>query len=170
MNLITVQARVDAALEAILLNDRHLLEYDVSERCLAARLSFYLQGVFPAYSVDVEYNRAGQDPKRLQIPEQCANATNDKGKALVVPDIIVHRRGKDGPNALVVEMKKTTNPDDLGCDRKRVQAMRIQLKYQFGVLIELETRSGHEPSTRCVEWFYDQASFAAANRNPWAHP
>ena len=127
----------------------------MSERCIAARLSLYLQGVFPSYSVDVEYNRAGWPPKRLELPDECANARDENGDTLVLPDIIVHRRGPDGPNVLVIELKKTTNPDDRGCDRQRVQAMRAQLNYQYGVLVELETCRQHEPAARCVEWFHD---------------
>ena len=34
----------------------------------------------------------------------------EHGEALAVPDVIVHRRGQDGPNVLVLELKKTSNP------------------------------------------------------------
>ena len=45
----------------------------------------------------------------------------------MVPDVIVHRRGHDGPNILVLELKKTTNPERRGTrDRERVRAFRAE--------------------------------------------
>lgn len=38
-----VRRKLDWALEAFLQEDRHLLENDLGERCIAARLAFYLQ-------------------------------------------------------------------------------------------------------------------------------
>jgi hypothetical protein len=46
----------------------------------------------------------------LGLPAECANYRNANGESLAVPDVIVHRRGHDGPNVLVLEMKKTSNP------------------------------------------------------------
>lgn len=85
-----------------------------------------LQNEFPEFNVDVEYNRDGEPPKRLGLPPDCANF-NEEGEALVVPDVIVHRRGHDGPNILVLELKKTTNREPRNCDRERVRALRAQL-------------------------------------------
>ena len=59
-------------------NDQYLLENDLGERCIASRLAMYLQQEFPEYSVDVEYNRDGVVPKRLQLPEDCANSPEIK--------------------------------------------------------------------------------------------
>ena len=146
------RALLEDALRRIVCDDRHLLENDLSERCIAARLAMYLQQVFPEHSVDVEYNRDGADPKMLNIPEGCANYHDRRGRAFVVPDVIVHRRGRNGPNLLVLELKKTSNPDGAGCDRMRVRAFRAQLGYSFGALIECETRRGREPEIRFLEW------------------
>ena len=88
-----VERRVEEALRAFQQQDRYLLEHNLSERCIAARVAFHLQRSFPEYSVDVEYNRAGDVPKRLELPEECANSVDDDGRALVVPDVIVHHRG-----------------------------------------------------------------------------
>jgi hypothetical protein len=94
-----------------------LLENDLSERCIASRLAMYLQAEFLDYSVDVEYNRHGYIPKKLGLPDECANYWDELGRAFVVPDIIVHRRGSDGPNILVFEVKKTTNRNSRACDQ-----------------------------------------------------
>ena len=61
----------------------------------------------------------------------------------MIPDIIVHRRGPEGPNLLVIEVKKTTNPCPRNCDRLRLHAFCGQLHYRFGALIEFETRREH---------------------------
>lgn len=150
-----VRKRVENALRNVADNDQHLLEYDLGERCIASRLAMYLQMEFPEYCVDVEYNRDGAVPKRLGLPDACANYRNKDGEALAVPDVIVHRRGPRGPNVLVLELKKTTNPDPRACDRERVRAFRAQLGYSFGALIECETRQGHKPGIRVLEWVDD---------------
>lgn len=140
------------AVERLLDADRYLLENDLSERCIAARLAMYLQDLFDGYAVDVEYNRAGEAPKRLGLPEECGNYYGRDGVHLAVPDLIVHRRGSEGPNILVLEMKKTTNPETQECDRLRVHAFRDQLGYEFGALVTFETRPDHEPGVAQDEW------------------
>lgn len=39
----------------------------------------YLQAEFPDHSVDVEYNRHGDIPKKLGLPDECANFWNEEG-------------------------------------------------------------------------------------------
>jgi len=144
-----VRDQLEQAVRRLWEEDRYLLENDLSERCIAARLAIYLCERFPDHDVDVEYNRAGDTPKRLNLPEECANYWNKNGEALVVPDVIVHRRGSDGPNLLVIEMKKTSNREGWDCDRRRIHAFREQLRYSFGALIECETA---ESDVRIAEW------------------
>jgi len=67
----------------------------------------------------------------------------------------VHQRGEDGPNVLVLELNKTTNPDGLDCDRSRVLAFREELHYECGALIECETRGRRGVGVRIAEWFGD---------------
>jgi hypothetical protein len=163
----SVRERLENALTRVLREDRYLLENDLSERCIASRLAMYLQEDFPDFSVDVEYNKDGVDTKMLGIPEHCANRRNEDGEASVVPDVIVHRRGSDGPNILLVELKKTSNLKRPGCDLLRVQAFRAQFAYRFGALIECETRRGRKPGIRVTEWFDDPAA-AHPRGNPHA--
>lgn len=132
--------------------DRYLLENDLSERCIASRLAMYLQPLFPEHSVDVEYNRAGVIPKRLNLPDECANFQDAEGRSLVVPDIIVHTRGPKGPNLLVVELKKTTNREGPECDQERVRAFVEQLDYVCGGLVVCETRPQHKNAVRLTDW------------------
>ena len=150
-----VRERLEAALVRLAETDLYLLEYDLSERCIAGRLAMYLQDVFPDHTVDIEYNRAGNIPKRLNLPDDCANYRDEHGEALVVPDVIVHQRGADGPNLLVLELKKTSNPARFHCDRRRVVAFREQLGYEYGALIACETRPHHTHGARVEAWIVD---------------
>ena len=148
-----VERRIREALAEFEATDCYLLEKNLSERCIAARLAFHLQRVFPEFHVDVEYNRAGETPKRLNVPEECANAIDDEKRALVVPDIIIHRRGPDGPNLVGLELKKTTDPRGTDCDRARIQSLTAELGYKYGALLECETRPHQKHYIQVIEWF-----------------
>jgi hypothetical protein len=150
-----VQARLNAALERFRAEDMYLLENDLNERCIASRLALHLQRVFPDHKVDVEYNRAGEVEKRVRISAECDTRKNRKGDPLAVPDVIVHQRGDAGPNVLVLEFKKPSNPEGWDCDRERVIAFREYLNYEFGALIECETEKRHNAGIRVATWIDD---------------
>ncbi len=143
-----VEGRLSVAIEALFLNDSILLEYDVGERTVAAKLSAYLAGVFPSHNVDVEYNRHGLDPKAVKLPPECGNGA----ARLIVPDLIVHRRGKDGANLLAIEIKKETNKESRDCDRAKLQALKRELRYTYGVLLELPAGPDASRREARVEW------------------
>ena len=149
-----VRERLDRALRRLLEGDRYLLENDLSERCIAARLAMYLREEFKQHDVDVEYNREADVTKRLRgLPDECYRRRNRQIEARVaVPDIIVHHRGFHGPNLLVIEMKKTSNPAGMDCDRLRLAAFREQLGYSFGALVECDTALLVEPVIRVSDW------------------
>ena len=149
-----VRERLERALRRLGDDDHYLLENDLSERCIAARLAMYLREEFEQHDVDVEYNRAGDVEKRLRdLPEEGRRRRNRRTEAPVaVPDIIVHHRGLDGPNLLVIEMKKTSNPAGMDFDRLRLAAFREQLGYSFGALVECDTASPNEPTIRVSDW------------------
>jgi hypothetical protein len=143
-----VNARLSVAIEALFLNDAILLEYDVGERTVAAQLSRYLAGVFPSQNVDVEYNRHGLDPKAVNLPPECGNGA----ERLIVPDLVVHRRGTDSANLLAIEIKKETNKESRACDRAKVQALKRELGYAYGVLLELPAGPDAPRRKARVEW------------------
>jgi len=147
-----VRRRLDAAVARLVHDDGYLLANNLGERCITARLAMYLQGEFPDHNVDAEYNREGDTPKRLGLEDECANYRDENGESLVVPDIIVHQRGPEGPNILVLEVKKTSNPVPHDCDRARIHTFRAQYGYEFAALIECETRAGCKPAVGVEEW------------------
>ena len=134
--------------------DRHLLMINVSERCIAARLAMYLREYFADYDVDVEYNRDGNVTKQLHDLVYNQNCPHDRGEETqgqsVLPDVVVHRRGSDDSNLLIIEMKKSANQAGIERDRRRIQAFRSELRYQFGALVVCKT--GDHPSI-AVEWW-----------------
>lgn len=89
-----VRTRLDTALARLVAQDAYLSTNNLLERCIAARLAMYLQHEFPEPHVDVEYNRDADTPKRLRLPDECANDVDEHGESLVVPDVIVHRRAR----------------------------------------------------------------------------
>ena len=132
--------------------DRHLLMVDVSERCIAARLAMYLREYFDDYDVDVEYNRHGEDKKKLYHlvdKHDCLRDRGDEGQT-VLPDVIVHQRGCDHSNRLIIEMKKSPNQGGMERDRRRIQAFQAELGYEYGALVVCETKSHSKIS---VEWY-----------------
>jgi hypothetical protein len=145
--------RLEEALNAFLKRDRYLLEQDLREESISARLAYHLQALFEEYDVDVEYNRSGRIPKRLRTINECVKKRDRNGTVLVLPDIVVHRRGPAGPNLLVIEIKKASNPLGLDCDRRRLQGFRDELGYCFGALLECET--GNHSDIRIADWLPD---------------
>ena len=130
MKWIDVEERTQRAFDALEHHDLHLLMANVSERTICARLAEHLRSVFPEYHVDVEYNRHGMDPKQI--------AVNPAGEnKLVYPDVIVHHRGNDDGNLLVMELKKSTNPQSRDDDRSKLKHCVKKFGYEFALLVDL---------------------------------
>ena len=133
--------------------DRHLLEVNVSERCIAARLAMYLREYFADYDVDVEYNRHGDDTKQLHELVDAHDCHRDRNEGrTVLPDVVVHRRGGDNFNLLIIEMKKSGNQSGMERDRLRIQAFRDELHYKLGALVVCKTGK-NRPSIKVNKWF-----------------
>lgn len=99
MNQPELENIVRTALKFLVENDSYLLKSSVNERSVTSKLSGYMQQLLPSFNVDGEYNRHGSDIKRLIIDYEKPRAK------LVIPDIVVHNRGNDDNNILVIEVK-----------------------------------------------------------------
>lgn len=143
---------VDGALAVLFARDVFLLEHGTGERAVVAKLASYMVPFFRGYDVDVEYNRQGLDPrasKALTLGPECRGG----GRKKVYPDIIVHRRGVlRRHNLLVVEVKRTTNTEPRTCDRAKIDAMKAEYRYRFGVLVELPSGPGAGQQEARQEW------------------
>lgn len=80
---------------------------ELHELSVTFRLGIYLAELFhaqfPLLNFDSEYNRHGKNPKGNPCPE-CEGRT-------CRPDFILHKRGKDESNILVIEVKKKKGED-----------------------------------------------------------
>jgi len=51
-----------------------------------------------------------------------------------------------------IEPSHLAKPEPREYDGERVRALRAQLGYEFGALIECETRQRHQPAIAILEW------------------
>jgi hypothetical protein len=72
--------------------------------------------------------------KRLRLKGE-PSCTNDTNAETVYPDIIVHHRGKEKQNLLVIEAKKKSNRSQLGRDENKLRSFADELGYQYCVLV-----------------------------------
>lgn len=149
----------DEIMRAVLMAIDHIrveqppLEFHiVHERSTAHRLAVQMEPAFPGWNIDCEYDRYGQIRKVVEGIRAC-----DERRATdrVLPDVIVHHRGNNGPqhNLLVVEMKKDAPQDD--CDFEKLRRMTVQngaFSYQLGLYINL-----NQGQFDCT-WFKDGAT------------
>ena len=105
----------------------------------------YLELRFPKYRVNVEYNRHGLHPKRLNLPSY-------GGEKLILPDVVVHRQGHDENNLLVIQVKKESNNESRDYDRAVIAGMKRDYGYTWGVLIDLPAGPGATNRKAHLEW------------------
>ena len=175
-----INALVAESLKDLLLYDYILLENDVGERAITHRLAIYLEQRlrslnlegFSNLSVDCEYNRNSKSdepysPKRLvlesyelhKITDNYAQYSDERLAVSCYPDIIIHKRGCNKKNLLIIEVKKTTSRiKDDKFDIRKIKAFTVkdeqnEYDYQFGVFIKLDTRT---PTNHpACEWYRD---------------
>ena len=148
MNIEQLDGCLREALDALFAEDGELLERDAAERSIGAKLAARLTQVFPEYNVDVEYDKHGLEPKRVDLPEYCRGG----GRRRIIPDIVVHQRGTDDHNLLAIELKKETNRESRECDKAKLAAMKRELNYQAGVLIDLPAGPGATERASELVW------------------
>lgn len=118
------------SLEELKISDRYLLENDVHEQSISAKLACYISrrmhlATANPWHVDVEYNRNGSVPKSL------ASQGNVK------PDIIIHRRGLNNENSsednnlLIIELKKNPTENEKEKDILKIKAFIDERPYLF---------------------------------------
>lgn len=120
--------------------EKSIIKNDTNERTLTQRLAFYLELQlrknikYENYSVNCEYNKDGEDIKRLKFGK---NAKRKK----IYPDIIIHQvKIKD--NLIAIEMKKTTsrNTEKIK-DIEKLEALtdrKNDYHYTLGIYFELD--------------------------------
>lgn len=147
-----IQTKIQRALNVLFDRDHQLLTTDVKEETIAQHLATYLGDEFPDWHVDSEYNRLRDAVKRLFHGKR--DKEGQPLEELVMPDIIIHRRQEDD-NLLVIEIKKSTNPDDGARDRQKLKAFitDARYRYQYGLFLRLESGPGWKSQNTSFEWF-----------------
>lgn len=105
---------LQTACDGFLAHDADMIRKRAHEQSITETLASYLRPALTGWHLNCEYNRQGEDgdPKR------------DARGRLRRPDIIVHRRGHDRDNLLVVEMKPAwEGMETIDVDRQKLRAM-----------------------------------------------
>jgi hypothetical protein len=122
-----IAAILKTAIQRFLATDGDLIRRHAHEQAISARLAVQLEMLLPDWHVNCEYNRQGGgiDPKE------------DSTGAHRRPDIIVHERGHDHNNLLVVEVKpEWAAPKSIEEDRQKLRHMLPSPRqYQFAYLV-----------------------------------
>jgi hypothetical protein len=77
-------------------------------------------------------------------------SSSDTTAKTVYPDIIIHKRGDNEENIIVIEIKKNTNNESKEFDYDKLKAFTKQLEYEFGIYLEFDDSSVTE-----IKFFQD---------------
>jgi hypothetical protein len=150
MQEVDIRKVLEEALEQLKDQDSYLFNVGANERSLTHKLAEYLQARLPVgWNVDCEYNRNQEDIKvirklvRVKKPE-----SYDIEAKTVFPDIIVHKRGSNEHNLLVLEVKKSSSEDSKGLsDKEKLKALcEPPFKYKYAVFIRLIVHGANCPA------------------------
>ncbi len=127
-----IECIIEKACKKIYKEDRYLINNHVNERAIVFRLGIYIQRLMSRdaelkfYNLDNEYNRNGRDSKRIPGFE---NGT--------YPDLIIHKRGSNMNNKIIIECKTDWNDDTYMDIRKLREFINIRgkYKYKYGISI-----------------------------------
>ena len=117
------------ALDMLFYKDQYLIcngeHYYVSERSIAHKLGGYLSQLIHEYDVDCEFNRNLDVVKKM-------------GGHKIIPDIIIHKRGNNNDNLIVIEVKPRWNDkrEDFINDENKLKYLtnyNNQYRYKYGL-------------------------------------
>lgn len=114
--------------------DYFTIEKNAHEQCISGRLAMYIRDQIyedknTQIRVDIEYNRDGNDIKR--VFQSRPHSENDNPN--IRPDVLIHERGTGDHNILYCEIKKKS---DKNKDENKVnQQVYNGREYKFGLFI-----------------------------------
>ena len=138
-----IEALINSALDQLYRNDKYLIDnrpylqekngnHHVGERSIVFRLAHYMQNIMdgtPAFEnhvLDCEYNRNGVHAKVLpSFPYG------------VYPDLIIHNRGNNDNNLLIMEVKTYWNTDNAQDKKKIREFLDVSGEYHFSFGVSL---------------------------------
>lgn len=130
---------VKEAIEELYKKDKILFKEEISERCLVYNFARHLEDIlkytkYENLNIDLEYNR------------NCGKMKSIRGQKITYPDIIVHERGNNNKNTIVLEFKKWKNNkiEEIEKDRRKLQGFKYEYRYKLSMLIILNKESAKE--------------------------
>ncbi len=137
-------------IQNFLTEDIQLLELNVREEALSHRLAYYLERALETHKydlsvprelldeirIDCEYDKHGNEKKNLSDIMQ---KYPDNNTDVVRPDIVMHVRGSDTHNLMVIEVKKTNGKDKTYAKEKVASFVTSSYAYMTGVYMEFNT-------------------------------
>ena len=138
---------ISDALEKVVSECCYKEVHDMHEVALCHRLAVHLEnsGEFGGYLIDCDYNRSGINVKRH--PREKVKNCGFR------PDIIVHKRGSDDDNLIMIEAKKAsaTRPQKRKA-KKRLKRHAKEYKYCYAFYVEFPKKCVQEDSVREIEF------------------
>lgn len=121
---------VKKAMKKFYNHEKYIIENRVSERCLVYNYSKYLQ----IYLKELNYDNLNID---LEYNRNCGKAKSISIQKLSYPDLIIHERGSNRNNKLVIEFKKWNNvrKDVIKRDEEKLKCFRSEYGFEKAFLI-----------------------------------
>lgn len=133
--------KFNSAIKNLYKLDYSIIKSKCSERAIVFRLGLYLVRLFKSEGVDVdcEYNRNQFECKSLQ------------GKKYNYPDIIIHKRGSNKVNLLVIEVKTPSgaNKNGLENDKSKLIGFTTETPYKYAQGIHVYISEAE----CCIAWY-----------------
>ena len=150
-----LHTKVGNALREFFREDKNLLCLEANERSITHKFAEHLQRQFADLDVDCEYNRRNDKTKRLPCKRDTTRTDCLHHAKRVFPDIIVHKRGCDISNMLVIEVKKSNRR---GVKRDKSKLHRFTCPdgwygYELGLLLVFYV--GNQKGLKRAECFQD---------------
>jgi hypothetical protein len=147
---------VNEALRGVYEKDRILPETKANERCIVFRFGLYFHALlqdseYSKLDFDLEYNRNAENqdsPSHTKGTESSPNG--------VIPDAVLHSRGNNDTNVLVMEFKPAWRSGDIEEDLKKLEdftnpAARRGKRYGYGLGLSIVLgKSLHETTCQFV--------------------
>ncbi len=120
--------KVKEAINILYKEDKILFNNNVSERCLVYNFAKHFINLldseeYKGLNVDLEYNR------------NCKGMKTIENQLTSYPDLILHKRGSNSDNRMVIEFKKWNNLYRLNKDRKKLSSFKTEYGYKLCMLI-----------------------------------
>jgi hypothetical protein len=156
--------KINQAIQTLIVSENNILSRTLNERNLSDHLAGYLRPLFNEYHVDSEYNGDMDKPndrKALAIAKnrllEIGFQPNLDDTYKLSPDIIIHQRGTNDHNLVVIEVKKDVSSqrnkefDLIKLEHLTINYMGNHYNYKLGIALILST--GEDTGTSEMHFF-----------------